>query len=82
MKIEAQFEVGEYETLILSAATVRQGPTEVKGSMQGAEARRLGRRMARCGSGQHRADRCAEARVCAAGGNVTQAQKRERVRPA
>ena len=46
MKIEAQFEVGEYETLILSAATVRQGPTEVKGSMQGAEARRVGRRMA------------------------------------
>ena len=46
VKIEAQFEVGEYETLILSAATVRQGPTEVKGSMQGAEARRVGRRMA------------------------------------
>lgn len=46
VKIEAQFEVGEYETLILNAVTVRQGPTEVKGSMQGAEARRLGRRMA------------------------------------
>lgn len=47
MKIEAQFEVGEYETLILSAqASVRQGPTEAKGSMHGAEARRVGRRMA------------------------------------